>query len=369
MPAVERYGPVGIYRRTASNYRVVWWDSGRRRERSFTTIEAARDRALELAGDLRIGRAASGDASFGQLVAQAVDPGRHPSWGPRHTASVESIARTHIIPTVGGIKCADLTSRDLVAVIQAKAAEGYARATLAQIIKVMRMAVKDGIRLGIWRAGADPGVDLALPRAAVDDVAHDLHYVGDDLPTTADVARFARALDRYLPGGRLLVRLAAGSGLRLGELLALRPSDFDWTEGTLRVSRSVVDVGTGTPSLGVPKTASSRRVVYLTPSLARQMRAYCTERALGRNDLLWGNRTGGLYRRSNVERQIRRAKDDVSYSWTFHSLRHYRATHLLRQGAQLDDVRHQLGHSRSTTTLTLYVRTDVNVGDRIRELG
>lgn len=369
MAAFERYGPVAIYKRTETNYRVVWWDNGQRRERSFTSLDAAREKALELAGDIRNKRVSSADASFGQLLAQAIDPARHPGWGPRYIEHVESIARTHIIPAVGGIKCSDLTAQHLTALVQERTAAGYARSTVKHIIKVVRLAIKEGIKLRIWAAGADPAADLRLPRASVEDRDAGLVYVGDEVPTAKQVAAFGKAFDKHMRDGGLMVEFASLTGLRQGEMLALRPVDFDWDDKCVKVTRAVVDDGRTAPTIGIPKTTAARRRVWMTDDLAKKMKAHCDKYEA--QDLIFANRKGGIYRRSNFSEKVRDAAKEVEggFPFTWHGLRHFRATNLLQRGADLEDVRHQLGHSRSTTTLTMYVKTDANVGDRIRKLG
>ena len=62
-------------------------------------------------------------------------------------------------------------------------------------------------------------------------------------------------------------------GLRLGELLALTPADFDWSRGTVTVSKSYQRLGQRDVITG-PKTAKGNRVIQLPQFLCDEMRAF-----------------------------------------------------------------------------------------------
>ena len=65
---------------------------------------------------------------------------------------------------------------------------------------------------------------------------------------------------------RALVLLAVFGSLRWGELAALRRCDVDLTQGTVRVERSLTELGGGGYLYGPPKSAAGRRVVVVIPA-------------------------------------------------------------------------------------------------------
>src|SRR5207247_823469 len=64
--------------------------------------------------------------------------------------------------------------------------------------------------------------------------------------------------------------LALGTGMRQGEILGLRWPDVDVDRGLLAVQHSLVHVK-GAFVLAEPKTASSRRVIHLSPALVNRL--------------------------------------------------------------------------------------------------
>jgi integrase len=83
----------------------------------------------------------------------------------------------------------------------------------------------------------------------------------------------ARKLIEASHGDRLeaLYVVAVHTGMRQGELLALKWEDVDLTEGVLRVRRTLARDG-GRITLGEPKTRRSRRPVHLTSAAVEALR-------------------------------------------------------------------------------------------------
>lgn len=84
------------------------------------------------------------------------------------------------------------------------------------------------------------------------------HKLDADLLTASEIERLLRACSNRAPTGirnRALIAIAWRSGLRIGEVLALRPKDIDLDTGTLVVQhgkgdkRRVVGIDTGTAAL------------------------------------------------------------------------------------------------------------------------
>jgi integrase len=165
------------------------------------------------------------------------------------------------------------------------------------------------------------------------------------------------------PLGALFI-VAASTGLRLGEVLALSWSDIDFDAGTATVRRSLARSWDGW-ELAEPKTARSRRTVNLPDAAIAALRRHrerqdAAQTAVGsawqdRDDLIFTDAVG---------RPLR--ADDVNHVWhelleatglpsiPFHGLRHSAATALLAAGVPLKVVSEQLGHSTITITADRY---------------
>lgn len=159
------------------------------------------------------------------------------------------------------------------------------------------------------------------------------------------------------------VLLAVTTGLRRGELLALRWKDINLEEGRLTVNQSLEQTKTGL-RFKTPKTERSRRQVPL-PGVALDIlkdhkRQQNEERLrLGpvyqNNDLVFPRPDGSLMApdsfSTNFAAFIRRSK---LKHIRFHDLRHSHATQLLLQGVHPKIVSERLGHSNIGITLDTY---------------
>ena len=163
---------------------------------------------------------------------------------------------------------------------------------------------------------------------------------------------------------KLCTDLALTTGMRLGELLALRWVDVDLTDRSLQV-RGTLYRSSGGLKIGEPKTAGSRRRVELGESaleaLGRHRVSQKAERLLRGPEwldtgLVFTNESGKAiedtnFRRRSFEPLLRKAGVPTI---RFHDFRHTAATLLLGQGVHPKIVSERLGHSRVGITLDLY---------------
>jgi integrase len=161
--------------------------------------------------------------------------------------------------------------------------------------------------------------------------------------------------------------LLAGTGLRLGEALALRWSDVDLAAATLTVRHTLpaaprrVRQGERGESpaearlrLTEPKTAAGRRTVGLPSVVVAAMRA---QEALPTSitGFVFTSTAGTPLDQRNVSRAF--ARDLASAGiprMRIHDLRHTAASFMIGQGLPLDDVKRVLGHSSITMTSDTY---------------
>ena len=176
----------------------------------------------------------------------------------------------------------------------------------------------------------------------------------------------ARALLEARAGDRLeaLYALALTTGMRMGELLALRWREVDLDGGTLRVNATLHRTRDGFV-FAEPKTARSRRQVALTNAAVGALRRHRVAQAEERlrlgavwedNDLVFANEVGRPIEATNLRNRSfwplleRAALPRIR----FHDLRHTAATLLLGQGVHPKIVSEMLGHSQIAITLDLY---------------
>jgi integrase len=166
-----------------------------------------------------------------------------------------------------------------------------------------------------------------------------------------DAAKTDRLYPMYL--------VAIDGGLRQGELLGLVWRDLDLDRKTVRVSRSLEEVG-GKLATKAPKTASSIRTVKLSATTVDALKdhrkamlaeGHCTSDA----PVFGGVRRGQWLRKSDVYRHsfapiLKRA----GLKFRFHDLRHASASLLLAAGQDVKTVQLRLGHSAAAITMDVY---------------
>jgi site-specific recombinase XerD len=176
-------------------------------------------------------------------------------------------------------------------------------------------------------------------------IGHPGHNRGQTLPAEPLTAEEVRALFQATNRGdtgtrnRALLALLYGTGLRLGEALALRPADADLSSGTVRVLH-----GKG----------NKARTVGLDPGTAAHVQAWVdARRRLGhRNGKLFCRLDGGPWSPQAVREMLRRAREKAGLEKRVypHGLRHTHAAELVAEGVPMDIIRDQLGHTSLAVT-------------------
>ena len=142
------------------------------------------------------------------------------------------------------------------------------------------------------------------------------------------------------------VRVAAYSGLRLGELLALRWRDVDWTGSALTISRSLSSGVEGTT-----KTGHVRRVPMADQAAAALDRLSQRDDFASPDDYVFCNALGRQLDGSALRRRYKRARDAAGLRpLRWHDLRHTFGSLLVAGGVDLVSIKDAMGHSQLTTT-------------------
>jgi integrase len=173
------------------------------------------------------------------------------------------------------------------------------------------------------------------------------------------------ALPVVRPDVGVLVRFAAYSGLRAGEIAALRVRNLDLVAGTVAVEESTSDVG-GKLITGKPKTAKGRRVVHIDEDICSMMKVHLGDRRLRPDAYVFVGQYGAQWNHSNFRSRfwkdaIARASAEASRrgmefpsALRFHDLRHTFASFLVESGVHVREMAELLGHASAQITLDRY---------------
>lgn len=148
-----------------------------------------------------------------------------------------------------------------------------------------------------------------------------------------EIARIIRSTDNLKH--KCLLLLLYGSGIRIGELLNLKPEDYEIDDNRLWIRGG--------------KGKKDRRTIIngkLKLILEKYMARYATK------EWLFEGQYGGPYTRSSATKVLKRAAQEarIKKSVSLHMLRHSFATHLLEKGTDLRYIQELLGHASSKTT-------------------
>lgn len=168
-----------------------------------------------------------------------------------------------------------------------------------------------------------------------------------------------------------IIELAFATGMRMGELLALKWGDIE--DGVIHVQRSTATVthidknGEGKRYREVwdTKTKNSVRDIPMLDSTKKmlakhraQQRVYFLEHGLGAPEYVFTSTSGTLIEHSNLRRSFDRMLGRAGVPQRkFHAIRHTFATEAIRHGVDVKDLQLLMGHSNLQTTY-IYVQSD-----------
>ena len=161
-----------------------------------------------------------------------------------------------------------------------------------------------------------------------------------------------------------LLTLALTTGMRRGELLALRWQDIDFDNKYLQVCRSVRREVKRGLVVNEPKTQAGRRKIVFSPFLIEVLKQHRISQleahlqagiAWEDHGLVFCTKRGKLLDPTHMLVMFKKLLQDVGLPrMRFHDLRHSAATLLLAMGVHVKVVQELLGHSNITTTLNTY---------------
>ncbi|HVA43156.1 MAG TPA: site-specific integrase [Acidimicrobiales bacterium] len=352
--------------------------SGRQRAAAFRTKTEAR-RYLERVGT---------DKQRGDYLDPTLARTRFDDWADEWLATTahlrvktrvgyESRLNNTVRPAFSGYPVGSI-DQPLVRRFVAELAEsGAAPGTIREARKVLRLILGTAVGAGALRANPCDGVRVARSSRT------EMHFLTpDQVATLADSITHppiktggGESRRPTFPEYGLLVKFAAYTGLRAGEIAALRVCRVDLLGRTVEVAEAVSEVEGHGLVYGPPKTYEHRRVP-LPSFLAKELNDYLVGRSVGTDSFLFTAPDGGPLRHRNFYN--RHFKPAVRHAGLvpglrFHDLRHTYAAIMIAKGAHPRAMMERLGHSSVTVTLNTYGHLmpglDAALTDSIDEVG
>lgn len=269
--------------------------------------------------------------------------------------------RTMINPILGGYRLKDLRNDDIQRFVSELVEKGYANHTITHALTFVRMSLEQAIINELIVKNVARNVHLPLPekkeRRAL---------------TKEEQKKFIETAKKYYCGEIFIFIL--GTGLRIGEILALTWDDIDWENNLVNINKGCREylVNNGehskrTRDVGPPKTKTSNREIPLLPELVDLLNDVKEKQdklkvLYGKeyqdNNLIFCAEKGQYHFARHVRKYMARIRENSGIedpdSLHIHCLRHTFATRCLEQGIELRVVQELLGHSNINMTANIY---------------
>ena len=347
-PGVRRH----VWPSGTVTYEARWYDAaGKRHSESYDTVAEADAARQERLRERR--RGGSGDPSGGRITLDAW----WDKWAPTRRitdstrAREDAIWRCYLQPAFGDYRLADLRRSDIATWV-VELEKTLAPTTVCRCLQVLKKCLSD--------ARVDEGTITASSAASV--VPPKLGRVERRFLSRDELQRLEAAMDHWWS---LVVPFAATTGLRIGEIDALKVGDVRLAAHEVHVHATAVGVTRRVSGaqqrrqIHRPKTVAGERVVpMITDELAERLAAHIDERGLGLTDWPFSGQRGAAmepapWRARVWNPAVERARL-ADPKPTPHSLRHTAVALWIGAGADRYTVSKWAGHTNAAFTEQVY---------------
>ena len=268
-----------------------------------------------------------------------------PATYDRLLTSVRALARFAIAEMPIG----EITSVHIQQYVNELAGKGYGLSTIKKQMRIVTAPLKQASALHI--IPADPGIGIRLPSR--------YNVSKPERLIEAYTAQEQTALLNVLSSGRrtgyFAIALMIETGLRVGEVLALRWQDVQLTRKRINVRNTVVRLANKKQSFvqDSVKSESSRRTIPLTPEAINILEEQYARRV---NEWVFVNDDGERLSYEALRYQTRKACEEAGIEYRGeHVFRHTFATNCYHKGIDVKILSRLLGHADVNITYNLYI--------------
>lgn len=256
----------------------------------------------------------------------------------------KGIANKHLIPAFEDTFLSDLSRKDIQAFVDRQKKRGLNPSTIEVHMRILSLCLKLAVKDEILEK--NPCQYLSLPKK---EKASRTWLSADDLKKflTIDTTNDTK--------GNAL-KFSTLTGLRRGELLALKWSDIDYDQHTVKVSKSLTKVAKGW-TISKTKTNESIRTIPLNDIALEILNDQ--KKLTGSNALIFSKAKGTHFNPSSLYDDLKCIlKQAGLQNIRIHDLRHSFASILHEANIDHKTIQSLLGHANIQTTLNIYVHSD-----------
>lgn len=309
----------------------------------------------------------SGRMKFGDWYEEWLYEVKAHSLKPRSIADYKNVFEKHVKPyPISQMGLADITKMDVTKHFNLLAKDGKS----IQTIKKVKLRMSGAFTAADDYIEKNPVTRATLPKAKDNKRSYNNRLEAfslDNVLVKDQQSRLIKSLgsDWYVD---FLILFILGSGLRIGEALALNYIDINLKDSTVRINKAVQrtpifedrEVVRYERKVDTPKTVNSVRTVPLPSKLIEGVRQRIKEikaqdELFTDNGLLFPNEMGGYLNDRRVLRRLNSIEIDLGLPRVnVHGLRHSYATRLLEAGKPIQTISKLLGHANVELTQGIY---------------
>ncbi len=262
-----------------------------------------------------------------------------PRLAPKTIGLYTQCCDLHIIPRIGQLYLSEIEPRHVQRLYSEMLEDGAGKRMIEVTHVVLRSSLKQAAK---WQMIRHNPADYASPPRHEKKRVHALKP--DQIPSLVATAEGSPVEN--------LILIALATGMRKGELLALKWRDVDLDIGVINVQRGLVRVG-GETIIGPPKTKHARRAIPIDPVTMNRLQAM---NAASASEFVFTRQDGMTpMDPSTVTHRFKRVAVEAGFpEICFHDLRHTHASFLLSKNVHPKAVQERLGHGSISITMDTY---------------
>lgn len=275
-------------------------------------------------------------------------------WKPSTYSCYMQQIQKSILPHFGEIKCRELKEKLSMSTLYWRSMPSfhYARRICGILIRCIRYMNRTY------------GYDFPVPVSPAVTMAEKYQglFAADQLPPEKSICILEEYLFSHIEDDTCLgILLAMYTGLRIGELCALKWADIEVDSGMMNICGTMQRIREFDGQektkilLSVPKSVSSRRRIPIPECVWREVKKQC----VGKEGFIIKGRRKEYAEPRTVQYRFKNILEKSGATpFNFHKLRHIFASRCLQQGFDFQSLSELMGHASIQTTLNIYVHSD-----------
>lgn len=254
--------------------------------------------------------------------------------------------------------------------------EKYSRNYVSGIHACGRMIFNYALELELIKTNPTEKVQMPKYQAKVEEIEkreEEIKFLEKE-----ELAQFLHlANSEGLEMDSLIFTTLSYTGLRVGELLALKWNDFDDKKASLRITKTLYNPNNNFRQYELlpPKTFGSIRTVRIDEVLVKMLKRHEVKQKESKlqrgplyvdNNFIFARNDGHPQLRKVIETRLNRLlkKAEIKKKITPHSFRHTHTSLLIEAGVGIKEIQQRLGHTDINTTMNIYAHMTANMEEK-----